>query len=329
MGVKQLPEISRRLIEAGRAADMPAAVIERGTLPGQRSLVSTLGDIAARVAAEDVKPPAITLVGSVAKLAGEIAWLDKRPLHGRTVAVTRARAQASGLAQRLTRLGADVVETPAIRIQPRPVSDEVAQAAREIGSFAVVCVTSPNGAALLMDAVEAVGGDARSFAGVEVAAIGPGTAAELARRGIRADVVADVSTAEGLLDALAEIDVAGERVLVARAAEAREALPDGLLERGADVVVVALYDTIAEQLSESEIAAVGRADFVTFTSSSTVRFFMDALGDRGLPDGARVVSIGPITSSTARELGLEVHAEASRHDIDGLVETLLAEAGAS
>jgi uroporphyrinogen III methyltransferase/synthase len=329
MGMKQLPEISRHLIDGGRAADMPAAVIERGTLPGQRSVVATLGDIAERVAAEGVRPPAITLVGPVAKLAEEIAWLDKRPLNGRTVAVTRARAQASGLAERLTRLGAEVVETPAIRIQPREVSGDVAQAAREIGSFAVVCVTSPNGASLLLDAVEAVGGDARSFAGVEVAAIGPGTASELARRGIRPDIVAEVSTGEGLLEALGAVEVEGERVLVARAAEARDALPDGLSERGANVVVVPLYDTVAEQLDDGQLAAVDRADFVTFTSSSTVRFFMDALGGRGLPDSTRVISIGPITSATARELGLEVHAEAGRHDIDGLVETLLAEAGAS
>ena len=323
MGVKQLPEIAKRLIDAGRAPEMPAAVVEGGTLPGQRAVVATLSGIADRVAAEGVKPPAITLVGPVARLADEIAWLDRRPLHGRTIAVTRARAQASGLARRLAELGAEVVETPAIRIEPRPVAGEIAQAAREIGSFAVVCVTSPNGAALLLDAVEAVGGDARSLAGVEVAAIGPGTAAELARRGIRADVVAEVSTAEGLLDALAEIDVAGERVLVARAAEARDALPDGLKERGADVVVVPLYDTVADDLDDGQLATLERADFVTFTSSSTVRFFMSAVGDGGLPNGARVISIGPITSATARELGLEVHAEAARHDIDGLVDTLL------
>jgi uroporphyrinogen III methyltransferase/synthase len=326
MGVKQLPEITKRLTAAGRDPAMPAAVVERGTLPGQRSVVATLGDIAARVDAEGVKAPAITLVGPVARLAEQIAWLDRRPLHGRRVAVTRARAQASGLARRLAGLGAEVVETPAIRIEPRPVSGEVAQAAREIGSFALVCVTSPNGGSLLLDAVEAVGGDARSFAGVEVAAIGPGTAGELARRGIRADVVAEVSTAEGLLDAVAAVDVAGERVLIARAAEARGALPDGLRERGADVVVVPLYDTVAEKLGEAELAAVERADYVTFTSSSTVRFFMDAIGGQSFPNGARIISIGPITSATARELGLEVHAEAARHDIDGLVETILAEA---
>jgi uroporphyrinogen III methyltransferase/synthase len=266
------------------------------------------------------------VVGPVAKLAGEIAWLDRRPLNGKTIAVTRARAQASGLARRLATLGAEVIETPAIRIVARPVSGEVAQAAREIGSFALVCVTSPNGAALLLDAVEATGGDARSFAGVEVAAIGPGTSAELARRGIRADLVANVSTAEGLLEALAAIELDGERVLVARAAEARDALPDGLAARGADVVVVPLYDTVAEQLGDEQLAAVERADYVTFTSSSTVRFFMEALGSPGLPGAAKAISIGPITSATARELGVEVHAEAASHDIDGLVDTLLAEA---
>jgi uroporphyrinogen III methyltransferase/synthase len=327
MGIKQLPEIAQRLIDAGRSADEPAAVVERGTLPGQRSVTGTLSDIADRGARAGVKPPAITVVGPVARLADEIAWLDRRPLHGRTIAVTRARAQASGLAARLARLGAEVIETPAIRIEPRPFDGEIAQAAREIGSFALVCVTSPNGAGLLLDAVEAVGGDARSFAGVEVAAIGPGTAAELASRGIRPDVVAGVSTAEGLLDALAGYELDGERVLVARAAEARDALPDGLARRGAQVEVVALYDTVAEQLGEEQLGAVERADYVTFASSSTVRFFLDALGDRGWPNGARVISIGPITSATARELGLDVHAEAERHDIDGLVAAVLAEAG--
>jgi uroporphyrinogen III methyltransferase/synthase len=289
-------------------------------------VVATLADIAERVVAEGVKPPAITVVGPVATLADEISWLDRRPLNGKTIAVTRARAQASGLAQRLTKLGAEVIETPAIRIVPRPVADDVAQAAREIGSFGVVCVTSPNGATLLLDAVEAVGGDARSFAGVEVAAIGPGTAAELARRGIRADIVAAVSTAEGLLDALGTVDLQGERVLVARASEARNALPDGLAARGADVVVVPLYDTVAEQLGEEQVMAIERADYVTFTSSSTVRFFMEALGGGNLPTTAKAISIGPITSATARELGIDVHAEAEQHDIDGLVDTLLTEA---
>ena len=116
-------------------------------------------------------------------------------------------------------------------------------------------------------------------------------------------------------------------MLVARAAKARDALPDGLAARGAHVVVVPLYDTVAEQLGEQQLAAVARADYVTFTSSSTVRFFIEALGSSGLPGAAKAISIGPITSATARELGIEVHAEAEQHDIDGLVDTLVAEAG--
>jgi uroporphyrinogen III methyltransferase/synthase len=161
---------------------------------------------------------------------------------------------------------------------------------------------------------------------VEVAAIGPGTAGALAQRGIRPDVVAEVSTAEGLLDALADLDLQGERVLVARASEARDALPAGLTERGADTVVVALYDTVAGDIDDEQLRAVGRADYVTFTSSSTVRFFTQALNGSGLPDALRVVSIGPITSATARELDIEVHVEAERHDIDGLVDALLSDA---
>jgi uroporphyrinogen III methyltransferase/synthase len=321
MGVRRLPEIVGALIEAGRPADEPAAVIERGTLPGQRVVGGTLRDIAERVAEAGVKPPAITVVGPVARLRESLAWLERRPLFGRTVVVTRARAQASGLAARLAGLGAEVVESPAIRIEPRPVTGEVRAAAEAIDEYALICLTSRNGAALLMDALAELGRDARALAGASVAAIGPGTAAELERRGIKADIVPERSVAEALVAALADVPVKGRRVLVARAGEAREVLPDALRERGAEVDVVALYDTVAEPLSNGQREAAGRADYVTFTSSSTVRFFMDAAG--GVGDGARVVSIGPVTSETARERGLTVHVEAERHDIDGLVDALL------
>jgi uroporphyrinogen III methyltransferase/synthase len=244
------------------------------------------------------------------------------------VVVTRARAQTSGLAARLGALGADVVETPAIRIEPRPVAGEVRAAAEAVaeGSYALVCVTSPNGAALLMGALAELGHDARAFTGATVAAIGPGTAAELQRRGIRADVVPERSVAEALVEALEEVPVQGRRVLVARASEARNLLPDSLRERGAEVDVVALYDTRAEPLSDGQLDRAAGADYVTFTSSSTVRFFRDAGGRVG--DGTRVVSIGPVTSETARELGLTVHVEADEHDIDGLVRALLEDAAA-
>ena len=322
MGIKNLPRIASQLVAGGRPASEPVAVVERGTLPGQRTVRGTLEDIAGRVAEAGIRPPAITLVGSVARLRDELEWLERRPLFGRSVVVTRARAQASGLATRLSELGAAVVETPAIRIEPRTDPD-IAAAAMQLQEYALVCVTSPNGAGLLMAAVEEAGLDARAFAGVTVAAIGPGTAAELRRHGIRADVVPPRSIAESLVEALADVPVDGRRVLVARASEARDLLPDALRDRGAQVDVLALYDTVAEPLTDTQIAAAEAADYVTFTSSSTVRFFTEA---GGRVNGARVVSIGPVTSGTARELGLPVDVEAERHDIDGIVDALLRDA---
>jgi uroporphyrinogen III methyltransferase/synthase len=323
MGVRRLPEIAARLIEAGRSADEPAAVVERGTLPGQRTVTAPLAEIA--TAAADVRPPAVTLVGPVARLREGLAWIERRPLHGRRVVVTRARAQASGLAATLRGLGADVLEAPAIRIDPRPVEGEIARVADTIADYDVICLTSPNGVALLFEALAARGRDARALAGAMVAAIGPGTARELAARGIRADVVPERSVAESLLAELKKTDLAGKRALIPRAAEARDVLPDGLREAGAEVDVVPLYDTVGEELAASTVDAIARAEYVTFTSSSTVTRFLDAVGD-GMPNGARVVSIGPITSATARERGLEVHVEAQRHDVDGLVEALVDDA---
>ena len=160
-----------------------------------------------------------------------------------------------------------------------------------------------------------------------MAAIGPGTARELERRGVRADVVPPRSIAESLAEELERIEVEGRRVLIARASEARDVLPDALADRGAEVDVVALYDTVAEPLGDAQREALAGAEAITFTSSSTVRFLLEALGsDRAALDGARVVSIGPVTSATARELGLEVATEATRHDIDGLVEALIEDA---
>jgi uroporphyrinogen III methyltransferase/synthase len=329
MGVRNLSLIADRLAAAGRPADEPVAVVERGTLAGQRTVVGTLADIAERVTAADVRPPAITLVGPVARQRDALAWLERRPLFARSVVVTRARAQASGLATRLAALGARVIEAPAIRIVPRAVEGELAAACDRIADYALVCVTSPNGAAFLFDALAERGRDARSLAGATVAAIGPGTARELQRHGVRADVVPERSIAEALVEALADVDVGGKRVLVARAAEARDVLPAALAERGADVDVVALYDTVAEELDAGTLNAVANADYVTFTSSSTVRNFLGAIGSAGrFPDGARIVSIGPVTSEAAREHGLEVHVEATRHDVDGLVDALLADAEA-
>jgi len=325
MGVKRLGENAAALIEGGRDAAQPAAAVERGTWPGQRTVTATLGTIAASVEREAIKAPALIVIGDVAARREDLHWLERRPLHGRTVVVTRARAQASGLAKTLRGLGAEVVELPAIRIEPLTRAEEARAAAKGIGDYDVICLTSPNGVNLLLKAIVDAGLDARALAGATVAAIGPGTARALAAHGIVADVVPERFVAEALVEVLEDVEVEGKRVLVARAAEARDVLPDALAERGAEVDVVALYETVREAPDEKAIAAAQGADYVTFTSSSTVTNLTDALGER-FPAAARIVSIGPVTSETVREAGLEVAVEADRHDVDGLLSALLADA---
>ena len=323
MGVKALPRIAEALIAAGRDASEPAAVVERGTLPRQRTVTSTLEGIAAAAEAGGIAPPAVTVVGPVAARREQIGWLERRPLHGRRIVVTRARAQASELARRLDALGAEPIELPAIRIEPRIDSDDVRRAVESLHAYALVCLTSSNGVNLLFEAMAAQGRDARALANASVAAIGSGTEAALASYGVIADIVPDRFVAEELVEALDALQLQGKPVLVARAAEGREVLPDALRRKGAEVDVVTLYETVAEEPDPDALERARDADFITFTSSSTVRNYFEAAGKNGVPDGARIVSIGPVTSQTIREAGLSVDVEAQRHDIAGLVEALL------
>jgi uroporphyrinogen III methyltransferase/synthase len=339
MGVRQLPHIAERLIAAGRAAEQPVALVQRGTLPDQRTVTATLATIAEVARREQVKAPAITIVGEVAALASELSWLPAKPLAGRTVAVTRARAQASELARRLTELGATVVQTPAIRT--RALDGPPLDPSR----YDLICVASPNAVehlfARIDDGVHPPG-DARALAQSRIAAIGPATARALAKHGVVADVIPERAHAESLLDALTGMPV--RRVLIPRARDAPDVLPDGLRAHGAQVDVVALYETLPEPLPDYLLNTARTADYVTFASSSAVSHFLDglraALDARGTAAGpdtgehdallaahTRTVSIGPLTSATLRERGIEPHVQATRHDIDGLIDALLADAG--
>jgi uroporphyrinogen III methyltransferase/synthase len=322
MGAKALPRIAQALVEAGRDAGEPAAVVERGTLSGQRTVSSTLEGIAAAAEEAGIKPPSVTVIGPVAARRERIAWLEGRPLHGKRIVVTRARAQASELARRLDALGAEPIELPAIRIEPRLDTDEVRRAVESLHTYALVCLTSANGVNLLFEAMAAQGRDARALANASVAAIGAGTEAALASFGVMADIVPERFVAEELAEALDKLKLQGKPVLIARAAEGREVLPDALRKKGAQVDVVTLYETVAEEPDPDALERAGDADFITFTSSSTVRNFVEATGN-GILKGARIVSIGPVTSDAIREAGLSVDVEAERHDIDGLVEALL------
>jgi len=330
MGVRRLGEIAQSLIAAGRPAAEPVAIVERGTLPDQRTVSGTLQSIAEVARREDVRAPSITVVGPVAGLAAQLEWREGRegrgagiqyPLSGKTVAVTRARAQASGLARALGELGATVVQAPVIRSQP------LAGAPPDLTPYDLVCFTSPNAVATLFERLSRAAQpprDARAFAGARVAAIGPGTARALAEHGLLADIVPERFVAEALVEALADAPVA--HALVARAAQARDVIPDALRARGARVDVLALYETVAEPLSARALQAARAADYITFTSSSTVRFFLEAAGGAaGLSPATRIVSIGPVTSETLREHGLEPHIEAATHDIDGVIRAVLAD----
>jgi uroporphyrinogen III methyltransferase / synthase len=317
MGVRQLGTIAERLMSAGRDGEQPAAVVQRGTFADQRVVTETLATIAAAAAAAGVRAPAITVLGPVAALRERLDWFERRPLAGVTVAVTRARVQASGLAAQLGRLGARVIEAPAIRIVPLDGPPP------NLAGYDLVCLTSPNGVRLLFERLMEAGADARALAGARVAAIGPGTAAALREHGVIADVVPEQFLAEGLVEALDGVPV--QRALIARASEARDVLPHALRERGAEVEVLALYETVPEALSADQLAAVEGAEYITFTSSSTVRFFLQAAGKEVLGD-ARLVSIGPVTSATLREHGLKPDVEATRHDVDGVVEALAEDA---
>jgi uroporphyrinogen III methyltransferase / synthase len=308
MGVRQLARIAEHLVAHGRDPLEPAAVVERGTLPDQRVARTTLGGLGA----VEARAPAVTVVGPVAALHDELAWFAGGPLAGMSVAVTRARAQASGLAARLRALGAAVIEAPAIRIEPLDVE------LPDPRDYDLLVLTSPNGVEELFRHVR----DARALAGPTIAVIGPGTAAALLTRGVQADVVPSRAVGEGLVEALAGTTF--RRALVARAEEARDVVPDALRAAGAEVDVVALYRTVAEALSERARAQALGADWATFTSASSVRHFRAAAGTLA---GPRLASIGPVTSAALREAGHEPDLEAADHTPDGLIAALVAAAG--
>ena len=324
MGVGKMAENFRRLMEHGRAPDTPAAAIEWGTYPRQRTVTGTLTTLPGVAKEAGIGAPSLIVVGEVVGLRDTLAWWDRRPLSGRRIVVTRARAQASDFAAALEALGAEVVQFPTIRIAPAADPEPLRQAAARAGSFDWIVFTSVNGVERFWYELVQQNCDARSLGGVRVCAIGPATAAELERRGIRADVVPDEYVAEAAVQALAAADdLKGRRILLPRADIARAVLPEQLRERGAEVVEVDAYTTVQDGSGADgvrRLIAQGAVDLVTFTASSTVTHYTDLLGT-GL-GGAKVASIGPITSRTARERGLAVDVEAEEYTIPGLVRAI-------
>lgn len=310
MGVATRAAIAERLIAGGLAADTPVAAVRWGTRPEQRTVRTTLGQLGGL----ELEAPVTMVVGAVAEL--DLRWFESRPLFGRRVVVTRAREQASELVDRLQRLGAEAIELPAITIgEPDDGGAELRGSASSLrrGDFEWIVFTSANGA----DRFCALLRDARDFGTTRVAAIGPGTAAALARFGIEADLVPERFVAESLVEAFPS----GEgRLLLPRAAVARDVLVDGLGAKGWAVTVVEAYRTRPAEPSPSTLAEARKADAITFTSSSTVTNFLQVAGADAVPPV--VVCIGPITAATARDAGLTVDVVAEEHTIDGVVDAL-------
>lgn len=312
MGTARLDEIVKRLEAGGRPPSTPAAAVTWGTHPRQRTVRATLGTIAEAA----VEAPAAIVIGDVAAL--DLAWFEQRPLFGRSVVVTRAREQAGELRARLEALGAEVVELPSISVRPLDFTVPA------LAAYEWVVFTSVNGVAAFFDrGLAAQGLDARALAGCRVAAIGSGTAGALADRGLRADLVPQRFVAEALVEVFPP--AAGEaRVLLPRAAVARDALPDGLREAGYEVVVLPVYETVAGEPEPDVAERVrgGGVDVITFTSSSTVTNLVGVLG--AVPDPQPVVvAIGPVTAGTAQAQGFRVDAVAEDHTIDGVVEVVV------
>ena len=331
MGMRQLPGIMAALMEHGLGGDTPAAAVAHGTTGGQRTVFATVATLAERVHAAGVGPPAVVVVGCVVNVRERICWLEDRPLFGRRVVLTRPRAQAGKLARLLEDAGAEVVLFPTIAIGPPPDAAALDRAVAHAAEYDWIVFTSVNGVRVFFERFTAQRRDVRAFAGVRLAAIGPETAAELARRHLHPDVVPAEYRAEGLIAALGGEDVRGRRFLLPRAAGARAILPEALAARGAVVDEVVAYEAVlppdADVSGLRAALGEGSIDAVAFTSSSTVRNFVTLVSEndvgRLIRDGRPAIAcIGPVTAETARAAGLAVAVEPQAYTAAALAAAL-------
>jgi len=325
MGVRNLPEITAALIELGRDPHTPVAVIRWGTRAEQQVVTGTLADIASK--AQNIEPPAVTVVGEVVQLREELNWFERLPLFGKRIVTTRTRQQAGTLRESLEELGAETIEISAIEIHDPQSWEPLDKAIRRLEDFNYLLLTSANGVKNFLRRLQACNRDVRDLKGLHIGAIGPATAAEFARVGIKVDFLPREYRAEGLLESLQSVDIRGKSFLIPRAKVARDLLPAALKQRGARVEVVESYETLPPRFSPDELARLltPRPDVITFTSSSTTTNFLRLIEEKGLGDalnGTAIASIGPITSQTIRDHGLQVSIEAAESTIPGLVQAI-------
>lgn len=330
MGVKNLPAIVANLRREGKPADTPAAVIRWGTKSSQRTVIGTLGTIVGKAAEAGIEPPSVIVVGEVVRLREQLNWFETRPLFGKRVLVTRARVQAGELSRLLVEQGAEPVECPTIQIVPPGSWAELDEAIAGLRRYQWLVFTSVNGVKPFMERLQRKGLDGRAVAGLRLCCIGPRTAEALAAYGLRADVIPAEYQAEGLIEAMKAAGVKGQRVLIPRAAVAREMLPEQLRALGADVHVVTAYRTVLPEVEADRVKDLLKKQalhVLTFASSSTVRNFSGLFDSREemrrLTGSVIVACIGPITAKTAAEEGLPVTITAAENTIPALVEAIV------
>lgn len=322
MGARNLQSIVDFLLKQGREPDTPVAVIRWGTLPYQETIVGTVGDIVSK--AQGLAPPAVAIVGEVVNLRRELQWYERLPLFGKRIVVTRPRSQAASLRESLAERGALVIELPMIEVRDPDSWEPLDRAIRRLEEFDYLLVTSVNGVRNFLARLAVCGRDVRDLKGVEIGAIGPSTAAELARTGVRVDFVPAEYRAEGLLAVLGQRNLNGKSFLIPRARVARDLVPRVLAEQGARAEVVDAYQVVMPGFRPEEIHALLTPipDVITFTSSSTASNFNQLPLSSELRQSlafAKLASIGPVTSETLRALGMEVTIEAKDSTVAGLV----------
>ncbi len=331
MGVKNLPAITERLSDHGLPSETPVALVRWGTTPRQQTVTGTLADIVENVTAAGLKAPCIIVIGQVVRLRKTLSWFENRPLFGKTIVVTRARPQASEFLRRLAALGADCLACPTINVVPPDDFSTLDDRIKRLGAYDWLVFTSINGVAWFFNRLFACGLDARHLGGLRTAVIGPATEQRLLGFGVKADIVPESYRAESVAAAFSREEMAGRKVLLPRAAEARPVLPEALREMKAEVDEITAYHTVEDtSAAETLLTALKQktVDLVTFTSSSTVRNFRKLLPEdvtekNRLMQDVTLASIGPITSETAAEEGFQVHITAETYTISGLTEAIV------
>ena len=327
MGVANLQKISSNLIKEGKSKDTPVALISWATRYNQRVVISTLENVYETAIKEGVKPPTLIVVGEVVGLRDKLNFFENKPLFSKRVIVTRSRTQSSSLVEKISDLGGNPIEIPTIKIDKIENNIELENEINNIKDYTYLVLTSKNGVDIFFDKLDEMGLDSRALANLKVCAIGSATAKEIKNRGIKADIVPEKFVAEYLFEELKPMLKSTDKVIMPRAKNTRDYLVDKIGEI-CEVKEIHTYETVVDSTRKDEVLELldqDNADYITFASSSTVKNFVEIIGEENIDklNNIKVISIGPITTQTIKELGLNLYKEAEISTIDGMISTII------